>query len=264
MPPTVLSIAGFDPSGGAGTAADLKTIAALRCYGVAAVTAVTAQNTQGVQAVHPLPVDLLAKQVESIAADIEVRAVKVGMLGTVAMVEALADLADSLELPNLVLDPVLIAGTGAELLDPDGIRPLRERLFPRAAVVTPNLDEASRLAGRPVRDLAGMKEAARELCRMGAQQVVVTGGHLPGRAVDVLFDGEGFAIFDADRIPTSGVHGLGCTFSTAIACGLARGFPMVQAIDDAKRYLARALAARLRVGRGHHVLDHGYVPSRDT
>jgi hydroxymethylpyrimidine/phosphomethylpyrimidine kinase len=255
--PTVLTIAGFDPSGGAGTAADLKTIAAMRCYGVAAVTAITVQNTQGVQTIHPLPERLISRQVEAIAADAEVRAVKVGMLATAAAVETVAALADELDLPNLVLDPVLRSGGGTELLAEDGIGPLRERLIPRAAVVTPNLEEAARLTGRAVRDISGMKEAARELHRMGARQVVVTGGHLPGRAVDVLFDGEEFALFDANRVPTPGAHGLGCAFSSALACGMARGFPLVQAIDDAKRFIARALASALRVGRGSVVLDHG-------
>ena len=257
MLPTVMAIAGFDPSGGAGIAADLKTIAALRCYGVGVVTAVTVQDTKAVRSVHPLPPDLVARQAEVVAADVEVRAVKVGMLATAALVERVALLAEAGLLPNLVLDPVLRSHAGDELLERDGIETLCLRLLPRATVLTPNLDEASRLCGRAVRDVAGMKEAARELHRLGARQVVIKGGHLPGRPVDVVFNGEEFALFDSTRLPSAAAHGLGCTFSAAVACGIARGFPLFQAVADAKRYVSRALAGALRLGKGSAVLDHG-------
>ena len=257
MPPTVLTIAGFDPSAGAGVGADLKTIAALGFYGVGVVTAVTAQNTRGVQAIYPIPPQMIAQQIESIVADVEVRAVKVGMLGTAGAVEVVATLVEAYDLPNLVVDPVLRSGSGTELLEEGGAEALRARLFPRAVVVTPNLEEAAQLTGRPVRDLASMKEAARQLRRMGARGALVTGGHLPGRAVDVLLDGDEFALFDGSRVPVPGAHGLGCAFSSAVACGLARGFTLVQAVDDAKRYVSRALAGSRRVGRGSPLLDHG-------
>lgn len=255
--PVVLSVAGLDPSAGAGIIADMKTASAMRCYGVAVATAMTAQNTQGVRSVHPIPPDVIARQIEAVVSDLEVRAVKVGMLGTAAAVETVAGLAEELDLHHLVLDPVLRSGSGTPLLEHGGLDPMRRLLVPRAAVVTPNLDEAGMLTGKTVRDISGMKEAARELHQMGARQVVVTGGHLPGRAVDVLFDGEEFALFDASRIGAPQAHGLGCAFSTALACGLARGFTVVQAIDDAKRFVGRSLGAFLRPGRGSVVLDHG-------
>ena len=261
MLPTVLTIAGFDPSAGAGVGADLKTIAAQRCYGVAVVTAVTAQNTQGVDATEHISPIFLRRQLETILSDVEVRAVKVGMLGTAAAVEAVAAVVEEHELPHLVVDPLLSSSGGVPLLDENGIEALKKLLLPRAQVVTPNLEEAGRLTGRAVRDLSGMKEAARELHRMGARQVVVTGGHLPGRAVDVLFDGEEFSLFDASRVPAPDPHGLGCAFSSALACGLARGFPLLQAVDDAKRYISLALRASLRIGRGSPLLDHS-APSR--
>lgn len=254
--PTVLTIAGFDPSGGAGAAADLKTIAALRCYGVAALTAVTVQNTQGVAAVHALPADWLAAQIEAIAADADLRAVKIGMLGTAQAVDTVARLVETLALPNVVLDPVLRSSSGADLLEAGGVERLRSRLLPCARVVTPNLEEAGRLIGHPVRDVGGMKDAARELHRLGARAAVVTGGHLQGRPVDVAFDGVDMALFDSGRVGAPPIHGLGCAFSSAIACGLARGMPLFQAVDEAKRHIARALGAWLKVGKGRGVLDH--------
>jgi hydroxymethylpyrimidine/phosphomethylpyrimidine kinase len=253
---TVLSIAGLDPSGGAGLAADLKTIGSFRCHGAGAITAITVQNAKGVQSMHPVGADLLASQVRAIVADTDVRAVKVGMLGNADLVQEVARLIEQLRLPNVVLDPVLCSTSGFDLLDQKGRELLRNQLLHHAEVVTPNLAEAASLTGRPVGDLAEMKEAARELHRMGARHVVVKGGHLPDRAVDVLFDGEDFALFDGSRIVVSGAHGLGCTFSSALACGLARGFPLVQAVEDGKRYVAAALAAGARSANGKPILDH--------
>jgi hydroxymethylpyrimidine/phosphomethylpyrimidine kinase len=256
---TVLSIAGLDPSGGAGVAADLKTMAAFRCQGSAALTAITVQNGKGVQAVEPVARELLAAQVRVVAAGTEVRAVKIGMLGNAELVLEVAALIDQLRLPNVVLDPVLRSSSGFDLLDQEGRELLRKELLQRAEVVTPNLAEAASLTRRSVGDVAEMKEAARELHGMGARQVVVKGGHLPDRAVDVLFDGEDFAVFDSSRVVTGDAHGLGCTFSSALACGLARGFPLVQAIEDGKRYVAAALGAGLRGSHGETLLDHGAV-----
>jgi len=254
---TVLSIAGLDPSGGAGLAADLKTIAAFRCHGAGALTAVTVQNARGVQSVQPLAPEQLASQVRAIVADADVRAVKVGMLANAELVGEVARLIEQLRLPNVVLDPVLCSTSGFDLLDRKGRELLCHQLLHKAEVVTPNLSEAAKLTGRSVGNVAEMKEAARELHRMGARQVVVKGGHLPDRAVDVLFDGEDFALFDASRIAVAETHGLGCTFSSALACGMARGFPMVQAVEDAKRYLAAALGAGARSQNGRPLLDHG-------
>ncbi len=254
---TVMSIAGLDPSGGAGLAADLKTIASFRCHGAGALTAITVQNAKGVQSIQPVAPDLLASQVRAIVADADVRAVKVGMLGNAGLVREVAQLIEQLRLPNVVLDPVLCSTSGFDLLDQEGRELLRNQLLHKAEVVTPNLSEAASLTGRSVGNLAEMKEAARELHRMGARHVVVKGGHLPDRAVDVLFDGEDFALFDSSRIAVSGAHGLGCTFSSALACGLARGFPMVQALEDGKRYVAATLAAGARGQNGNPLLDHG-------
>ena len=256
MNPTVLTVAGFDPSGGAGIGADLKTMAAFRCHGVGAVTAITVQNTRGVDSVHPLPPDLLDSQIRSLASDVEIRAVKIGMLGEAGVVQAVAKVAEDLALVNLVLDPVLCSSSGTDLLDDKGVEALREHLLPRAQMVTPNLDEARRLTGRSVDDVASMKEAARELHRLGARQVVITGGHLPGRAVDVLYDGSEFSLFDGSRVPVRAPHGLGCAFSSALSCGLARGFSSARAVEDAKRYVAAALGGSYRPGRGASVLDH--------
>lgn len=254
---TVMSIAGLDPSGGAGLAADLKTIASFRCHGAGALTAITVQNAKGVQSIQPVAPDLLASQVRAVVADTEVRAVKVGMLGNSGLVRQVAQLIGELRLPNVVLDPVLCSSSGFDLLDQEGRELLRSQLLSKAEVVTPNLSEAASLTGRSVGNVAEMKEAARELHRMGAHHVVVKGGHLPDRPVDVLFDGEDFALFDSSRIAVSGAHGLGCTFSSALACGLARGFPMVQAVEDAKRYVAATLAAGVRSQNGNPLLDHG-------
>jgi hydroxymethylpyrimidine/phosphomethylpyrimidine kinase len=254
---TVMSIAGLDPSGGAGLSADLKTIAALRCHGTGVITALTVQSSRGVQSVQPVTKELLGAQVRAIVADGDVRAVKVGMLGDAAVADEVATLIEQLHLPNVVLDPVLHSTSGFALLDDEGRETLQDRLLPRVEVVTPNLAEAAALTGRSVGDLAEMKEAAREIHRMGARQVVVKGGHLPGRAVDVVFDGEEFALFDGSRIPVPDARGLGCTFSSALACGLARGFPLVQAVEDAKRYTAAALSAGFRTGAGNLLLDHG-------
>lgn len=254
---TVMSIAGLDPSGSAGLAADLKTIAAFRCHGAGALTAITVQNSRGVQSVQPVAPDLLASQARAIAADADVRAVKIGMLCNAALVSEVARLVQQLRLPNVVLDPVFSSSSGFELLNKEGRELLRRQLLHKVEVVTPNLSEAASLTGRSVGNVAEMKEAARELHRMGARHVVVKGGHLPGRAVDVVFDGENFALFDSSRIPVSDAHGLGCTFSSALACGLARGFPLVQAVEDAKRYVAAALGAGARSHNGNPLLDHG-------
>jgi len=252
--PTVLSIAGFDPSGGAGVLADVKTIAALRCYGVAVVTAVTIQNTQGVAAVHPFPDAWLRDQIDSLTEDVEVNAVKVGMLATARAVDAVAAAAG--RLPNVVLDPVLRASRGGDLLEENALARLRTALLPKVRLVTPNLEEASRLAGLPVQDVGSMKEAARAIHGIGAGAVLVTGGHLEGSAVDVAFDGRSIALFDTPRVETPPAHGLGCALSTAVACGLARGLPLLDAIDEAKRYVTQILAAWLRVGKGSVVPDH--------
>jgi len=257
---TVLTIAGLDPSGGAGIAADLTTIAAYRHHGAAVVTSVTAQNTLGVQAIYDMPMEFVAQQIESVVSDLEVSAVKIGMLGTARTVSLVASLIESLGLQRVVLDPVLRSTSGTPLLEKEGIAALREKLIPRAEVVTPNMEEASSLSGRSVTDLQSMKEAARAIHALGARHVVVTGGHLGSRAIDVLYDGDHVAVFDSAKIFSSSTHGIGCTFSAAVACQLARGVAVAEAVDGAKRYIARAVSNATRIGHGSGPLNHLVSP----
>lgn len=256
----VLAIAGFDPSGGAGLAADLKTITAYRLYGAGVITSVTAQNTQGVQAIYDLPMEFIAQQIESVVSDADYHAVKIGMLGTARAVSIVASLVESLGLKNVVVDPVLRSTTGAQLLEPKGIDVLKKELIPRATVVTPNMEEAGTLAGMQVKDLDAMKAAARRIHGLGARNVVVTGGHLGNRAIDVLHDGERTAVFDSAKIATGNTHGIGCTFSTSIACMLARGIDPFEAVDRAKRFVSRAVNHSSRLGKGTGPLNHLVSP----
>ena len=260
MTRTVLVVAGLDPSGGAGIAADLKTIAAYRHNGASVVTSVTAQNTVGVQAIYDLPMEFVAQQIESVVSDIDVHAVKIGMLGTAETTALVASLIDSLDLPCVVLDPVIKSSGGTALLEKKAIKPMREQLIPKVDVMTPNMDEAEALTGVRVSDLEGMKEAARKLHGMGAPNVVVTGGHLGQRAIDVLYDGDHMAVFDSTRVPSTSTHGIGCTFSTAIACQLARGVSLVDAVDGAKRFVSRAITTATKIGKGSGPLNHLATP----
>jgi hydroxymethylpyrimidine/phosphomethylpyrimidine kinase len=257
---TILAIAGLDPSGGAGIAADLLTVAAYRHHGAAVVTSITAQNTVGIQAIYDLPMEFVAQQIESVVSDIEIDAVKIGMLGTARTVTILATLIQSLGLRNVVLDPVLRSTSGTPLLEKKGIAALREKLIPVTDVVTPNMEEASILSGLNVVDLPSMKEAARAIHKLGARAVVVTGGHLGNRAIDVLFDGVRMAVFDSTKITSNNTHGIGCTFSTALACQLARGIDLADAVDGAKRYVSRAVSHASRIGKGAGPLNHLVSP----
>lgn len=253
---TALTIAGSDPSGGAGVQGDLKTFAAHQVYGLSAVTAVTAQNTVGVSDVMPLPADFVTAQIEVVAADIVVHAVKTGMLADAAIVEAVSAAVEELELPNLVVDPVIASSSGAALLDGDGIQVLLSLLFPRARVVTPNIPEAEALSGIVIRSPTDMREAARRLHDTGPAAVIITGGHAEGQmVVDLLFDGHGFTELRARRVPGGGIHGTGCAFSAAVAAGLAADRPIEEVAANAQAYVAAAMARRLDIGRGG-ALDH--------
>lgn len=260
MIPNVLSIAGSDPSGGAGIQADLKTIGALGGYGMAAITALTAQNTRGVTAVHVPPVAILVAQLEAVFADVRVDAVKIGMLADAAIVTAIAACLAAHEAPHIVLDPVLVATSGDELGAPGVVEAMRGSLVRQAALVTPNLPEAARLTGRPIATtLDAMRETARTLVEAGARAVLVKGGHLSGaEAVDVLFDGRTMQTFTAPRVDTANTHGTGCTLSSAIATCLALGLDMPAAVERAKRYLTDALrrSGALTVGSGHGPVHH--------
>jgi hydroxymethylpyrimidine/phosphomethylpyrimidine kinase len=259
-PPVALTIAGSDSSGGAGIQADLKTFAALGVFGTSAITALTAQNTTGVRDVHGVPVANVVAQVEAVLDDLDVRAVKTGMLGTAAVVHAVAGLAD--RLPHLVVDPVMVASSGARLLEQAAERAYVDALLPRAAVLTPNLHEAQVLLGASITTLEQQRQAARALGELGPRAVLVKGGHTVdgagGEAVDVLWDGEHLLELRAPRVAGTNDHGTGCSLASAIAAGLAKGDGLVDAVATAKAYVARALAggATWRLGRGHGPLDH--------
>lgn len=262
----VLSIAGSDPSGGAGIQADLKTIGALGGYGMAAITALTAQNTRGVTAVHVPPAAFLVAQLDAVFADVRVDAVKIGMLADAAVVAAVAGRLTAHAAPNIVLDPVLVATSGDALGTPGVVEAMLQALLPHARLVTPNLPEAARLAGRPVATtLAAMQDTARALVQVGARAVLVKGGHLTGaEAVDVLFDGGLMRVFTAPRIDTANTHGTGCTLSSGIATCLAQGADLPGAVERAKAYLTEALrrSVDLTVGSGHGPVQHFFDVSR--
>lgn len=256
--PRALTIAGSDSGGGAGIQADLKTFTAFGVYGMSVVTAVTAQNTLGVQAAHELPLDLIEAQLRGVASDIGADAVKTGMLSSAPLVHHLCDLLEDLRLPNLVVDPVMIAKGGRSLLAEDAVAAVHGRLLPLANVVTPNLHEASALTGRLVSTLEDARAAARRLRCADGQIVVVKGGHLADTddAVDAAFDGETVHEIAAPRFDTSNTHGTGCTFSAAIAAGLAQGLPAIEAVRKAKAYVTEAVHGSLDLGGGHGPTHH--------
>jgi hydroxymethylpyrimidine/phosphomethylpyrimidine kinase len=254
---TVLTIAGSDSGGGAGIQADLKTFAALGVYGTTAITAVTAQNTTGVTAVTTLPADVVTAQIEAVAGDIPIFATKTGMLANAAIVEAVAAAVGELELPLLVVDPVMVAKSGARLLDDQGVQALVTELLPHALLITPNIPEAEMLSGRRITSIEQARAAAVEIHRKGGCAVVVKGGHLEGDAlVDLLFDGKAFTEIESTRIQTRNTHGTGCTFAAAVAAYLAKGESLLDAVVHAQAYVHGAIQHGLELGRGHGPLDH--------
>ena len=259
-PVVALTIAGSDSAGGAGIQADLKTFAACGVFGTSAVTALTAQNTTGVRGVHAVPADFVVAQVEAVLDDLDVRAVKTGMLATAEVVRAVAAIAD--RLPNLVVDPVMVASSGARLLEESAERAYVEDLLPRALVLTPNLYEAQVLLGRSLTTLAEQRDAARALGDLGPRHVLVKGGHavqdIEGEAVDVLWDGSELHELRGPRVPGGNDHGTGCSLASAIAAGLAKGDDVMTAVQAAKAYVAQGLAggSGWRLGAGHGPLDH--------
>jgi len=259
--PNILSIAGSDPSGGAGIQADLKTFAALGTYGMAALTALTAQNTRGVSGVHPVPVEFLRRQIDTVFEDVVVHAVKVGMIGNGAAVAAVADCLVAHQPPFVVVDPVMVAKSGHRLIEDDAVAMLRERLLPLATLVTPNLPEARVLLGdaATARDRETMLEVAHRLRERIGTAVLLKGGHLPGDASpDLLVHPNGVAWLESERVETDATHGTGCTLSSACAACLARSGDLASAVERAKAYLTGALRAanRLSVGSGHGPLHH--------
>ena len=256
-PRTALTIAGSDSSGGAGIQADLKTFAALGVYGTSAITAVTAQNTSVVVSTLPLPADFVTAQIEAVAGDISVHATKTGMLATAAIVEAVAAAIKELDLPLVVVDPVMVSKNGTRLLDDDGIQMIRSELTAVSAVITPNIPEAEVLSGRRIESIEQARAAAYEIHQMGASAVVITGGHAKGDdLVDLLFDGHVFTELQSMRIHTPNTHGTGCTFASAIAAYLALGRPLVDAVVDAQAYVRGAIEHSLAIGHGQGPLNH--------
>lgn len=260
----VLSIAGSDSGGGAGIQADLKTFSALGCYGMTAITAITAQNTQGVRGIHGIPPDMLRAQIDAVVEDIGVDAVKIGMLATPDVVQVVADAIRRHRLPHVVLDPVMVATSGDRLIAPETASVLVRELFPLAAVITPNLDEAALLLGRPVTGIDALEGAVQGLLGLGASAVLLKGGHLPGDwVVDLLALQDGTRRrLESARIATHNGHGTGCTLSSAIAAHLALGHALPEAVEKARAYILGAIAAgaAVRTGRGHGPLNHGYAP----
>lgn len=262
--PRVLSIAGSDSGGGAGIQADLKTCAALGCYGMTAVTAITAQNTLGVRALRGLPAELVEQQIDAVAGDIGVDAVKIGMLHDAAIVRAVATAIRHHHLANVVLDPVMVASSGDVLSDASLVESVMTELAPLVTLITPNLDEAAWLLGRPLTEVDHLDDAARDLGALGAPAVLLKGGHLPGsELVDVLHAPPvALRHWRNPRIETPNTHGTGCTLSSAIACGLAIGLSLPEAVDVAEAYIRGALTAGayITTGHGHGPLNHGFAP----
>jgi hydroxymethylpyrimidine/phosphomethylpyrimidine kinase len=254
-----MTIAGSDSGGGAGIQADLKTFAALGVYGTSVLTAITAQNTLAVTAVHEIPPDIVAAQIDAVVTDIGADAVKTGMLSSAPIIEVVAAKLREYRLPNVVVDPVMAAKSGDRLLREDAVTVLRALLLPLATVVTPNLPEAEILVGRSLPDRDAVRRAAREIVALGPKAVVMKGGHAAGDAVvDILFDGANFREYVAPRIDTSSTHGTGCTFASAIAAGLALGRSVDEAVAQAKEYVTAALRNAEPIGGGHGPVHHFY------
>ncbi len=272
-PPVALTIAGSDSGAGAGIQADLKAMAALGVFATTAITAVTAQNTVTVESVHHVPPAMVDEQISAVLADLSVMAVKTGMLASAETIEVVSARAAAGDLPNLVVDPVMVASTGRPLLDDEGIEAYRRHLVCHAVVMTPNLWEAALLADvdpKTVADTDGMVDVARRLHTLGARWVLVKGGHLPGvgprdgdherpsSVPDILFDGTTVTVLSGQHVQTTNVHGSGCSLSAAIAAGLASGANVPTAVSDAKRYVTDAMrgGAEWHLGSGHGPLDH--------
>jgi len=258
-----VTIAGSDSGGGAGIEGDLKTFSALATYGACVITALTAQNTREVSGVYDIPADFITAQIDAVFSDLKVLAVKIGMVSRVAAIEAIAAGLDRHHAPNIVLDPVMIAGTGARLLAADAVEALRRGLVPRARIITPNLPEAAALLDEPIaQNEAEMRDQAERLLALGPSAVILKGGHAAGpESVDIFVDGACEIRLPAPRLEARNTHGTGCALSAAIAAGLARGLPLPEAVAEAKTFVTNAIRAadRLQIGAGpgpvHHFFD---------
>src|SRR3712207_1711911 len=254
-----MTIAGSDSGGGAGIQADLKTFAAFGVYGSSAVSAVTAQNTRGVFAVAEVPEEVIALQIDVVLEDIGAAAAKTGMLSSASIVETVAGRLEAWGVELLVVDPVMVAKGGHPLLQESAVAAVKQHLLPLALVVTPNIPEAEVLSGITVDSPAASREAARAIAALGPRWVVIKGGHLAGDATDLVYDGEAFSEFRAERIDTPNTHGTGCAFSAAIAALLARGLAPLESIESAKIWLTGAIRESYAIGDGHSPVNHFYA-----
>lgn len=254
----LLTIAGSDSCGGAGIQADLKTFSAHGVYGMSAITAITAQNTQGVFAVQDINPEIIEAQIDAIFQDIEVHGVKIGMVSQIETIKAIGKKIKQYNPPNVVVDPVMISKSGYDLLKPEAKATLIKELIPLAKLITPNLPEAEAITGRKIETLEDMKVAAREIYKMGVKNVLIKGGHLPDRAVDVLYDGEEFTFYEMDRIDTKNTHGTGCTLSSSIAANLGKGQDIKTALKNSKEYITLAIKHSIELGKGVGPTNHFY------
>ena len=255
-PPVAMTIAGSDSGGGAGIQADLKTFSALGVFGTSTLTAITAQNTVGVTAVHEIPTDVIAAQIDAVVTDIGADAVKTGMLSSPEIVTTVADAIRRHGISNLVVDPVMVAKSGDRLLRAEAIATICDELIPLAKVVTPNIPEVEDLTGRSIESDDDARQAAQAIIDMGAKSVVIKGGHRDGPPTDILYDGAEFIEFTAERIPSTSTHGTGCTFASAVAAGLAHDLDTPTAVKQAKEYVTAAISAAYPIGQGHGPLHH--------
>ena len=259
--PVALTVAGSDSGGGAGIQADLKTFEAFRVFGTSAITAVTAQNTLAVTGVQKIDPDLVAEQIRAVYEDLHPRAVKSGMLADAPIIHAVAAALVETEAAHYVLDPVMVAKSGARLLEQEAITALIDSLLPLAEIATPNLPEAATLAGERVEDLDEMKAAAESIIKLGVKAVLLKGGHLEGETlIDIYYDGEEWAEWREPRLDTRHTHGTGCTLSAAICAGLARGWSRRKAVEEARAYTRRAIETAPGLGEGHGPLGHWSAP----
>lgn len=249
-----LTVAGSDPSGGAGIQADLKTFTSFEVYGSAVITALTAQNTVRVGGIHTIPPEFIRLQMEMVLDDLGIQPLKIGMLPTSEAIQAVLDVIGKYQLKELVVDPVLVATSGDDLVTGDTLQSLK-KLIGQALMVTPNLAEATRLSGLEVKDMDGMKEAALQIYQTGVKTVLVKGGHLLDDATDLFFDGKEFILLKEKKIPMKECHGTGCAYSAAITAGLAKGMPVLDALINAKIFVTRALKFAVEVGQGAKVLN---------
>lgn len=259
----VLTIAGSDSGGGAGIQADLKALSANGVFGMSAITAITAQNTEEVTDVFELPLSIVAAQIDAVFDDFDVAAVKTGMLSSASIVELVAKRLRAQQVERLVVDPVMVSKSGHALLKPDTMEALKTHLIPMAMIVTPNIHEAQELSGIDIRSLADARRAAKAIHALGCTHVVIKGGHLPSeRATDLLYDGRFFNVLKGEFIETPHTHGTGCTFASALAAHLARGRPVLDAVQAAKAYVTEAIRHGLAIGHGHGPTDHFYFLER--